>query len=90
MRYILSQVAALIALVALGFSTLAGYVDSHAFLLCFVAAAFWGAADVLCNSLISTIVSYDMDSKIEVFAIYKTWQGIGVMIGQLLAIIFKH
>ena len=84
-KYVMGTISTLIVELALLFSIIAYYEQSY--LLCFFAAAGWGAGECICNSIINAILTTDMGNKLECFAIYKFTQGIGVLIALMFSVI---
>lgn len=84
-KYVMGSISTIIVELALFFSLIAYYEKNY--LLCFFAAAGWGAGECICNSIINAILTTDMGNKIECFAIYKFTQGIGVLVALALSVI---
>ena len=84
-KYVMGSISTLLVELALFFSIIAYYEKSY--LLCFFAAAGWGAGECVCNSIINAILTTDMGNKIECFAMYKFTQGIGVLIALALSVL---
>jgi len=84
-KYVMGSISTLIIELALLFSIIAYYEQNY--LLCFFAAAGWGAGECICNSIINAILTTDMGNKLECFAMYKFTQGIGVLIALLFSVV---
>jgi hypothetical protein len=84
-KYVVAAASTMIVEMGLILSLIGYYEQSY--LLCFFAAACWGAGDCTSNSIIGSILSTDMGNKLEGFAVYKFAQSLGSLFTLTLTII---
>jgi len=73
--------------IALVLSLLAVYEQNYT--LCFIVGGAWGLCDNGTMTTIGTIIATEYNNKLELFALFRLWQGFGAVVGFVVAILVQ-